>query len=99
MLKIHLPDWKQNEEAYRINLEDLVTTVTQKGLALLDKNENLEEMTGVYINTNNLYDTVVGTGNVEILLYKIEEQKEYQISWSDVAKNSGGEGFLSAFII
>ena len=54
MLKIHLPDWKQNEEAYRINLEDLVTTVTQKGLALLDKNENLEEMTGV-ISTQTIY--------------------------------------------
>ena len=51
------------------------------------------------ISEENLYDTVVGTGNVQIQLYKIEEQREQQISWNQVAKNSGGEGFLSAFVI
>ena len=46
-----------------------------------------------------MYDAVVGIGNVRIQLYKIEAQRELQISWSEVARNSGGEGFLSAFII
>lgn len=36
---------------------------------------------------------------MQIHLFKIEEQREYPITWADVARNSGGEGFLSAFII
>ena len=51
------------------------------------------------MTTKQLYDQIVGTSNVEIKLYKIEEQREYQITWEQVAKNSGGEGFLSAFVI
>ena len=42
---------------------------------------------------------VVGIGNVQIRLYKIEEQREYPITWAEVARNSGGEGFLSAFVV
>lgn len=99
MLTIRLPQWEENEELYRLRVQDLLEDVTRQGLALLEENQNLEEMTGLYIRTKNLYDTVVGNGNVEIRLYKIEEQKEYPIRWSDVAKNSGGEGFLSAFIV
>lgn len=99
MLSIRLPEWEENEEIYRLKVQELLEDVTKQGLALLEENKNLEEITGIYINTNNLYDTVVGNGNIQIRLYKIEEQKEYPISWSDVARNSGGEGFLSAFII
>ena len=51
------------------------------------------------MTTKSLYDAVVGIGNVQIRLYKIEEQREYAITWADVARNSGGEGFLSAFVI
>ena len=47
----------------------------------------------------NLYDQVVGIGNVQIHLYKIEAQREYPITWKEVSRNSGGEGFLSAFVI
>ena len=36
---------------------------------------------------------------MQIKLYKIEEQREYPITWAEVARNSGGEGFLSAFVI
>ena len=45
------------------------------------------------------YDQVVGIGNVQIHLYKIEAQREYPITWKEVSRNSGGEGFLSAFVI
>lgn len=99
MLTIRLPEWEENEEVYRLRVQELLEDVTKQGLSFLEENKNLEELTGIYINTNNLYDAVVGNGNIEIRLYKIEEQKEYPIRWFDVAKNSGGEGFLSAFII
>ena len=42
---------------------------------------------------------VVGSRNVQIHLYKIEAQREYPITWKEVSRNSGGEGFLSAFVI
>ena len=65
----------------------------------MQNNENIEEYIGHQVTTKQLYDQIVGTSNVEIKLYKIEEQREYQITWEQVAKNSGGEGFLSAFVI
>lgn len=99
MLKILLPEWEENEGVYRIHLQDMIDAVTQKGLELFEKNENAQEYFGTQITTKNLYDAVVGIGNVQIRLYKIEAQREYPITWAEVARNSGGEGFLSAFVI
>lgn len=99
MLKILLPVWEDNEKLYSLRLSDFVDEITEEGIRLFENNENAQEYIGRKVTSKNLYDTVVGTGNVQIQLYKIEEQREQQISWSQVAKNSGGEGFLSAFVI
>lgn len=99
MLKIILPEWEVNESLYHIRLSDMLDEITKKGIDLFEKNENAQEYFGTQITTRNLYDTVIGIGNVQIKLYKIEEQREYPITWAEVARNSGGEGFLSAFII
>ena len=99
MLKITIPEWYSNEEMYHLKVKDILDEVTAKTVMALENNENPEEVISLYINTKYLYDSVIGTGNVRIRLYKIEEQKGREISWSDVAKNSGGEGFLSAFIV
>ena len=99
MLKIALPDWEENKNLYRIRITDFMDETTQRGIAILDKNENVQEYFGARVTTRNLYDAVAGVGNVRIRLYKIEEQREYPITWSQVSRNSGGEGFLSAFII
>ena len=99
MLKMELPDWTENESLYQLRLQDYIDDVTTRGIALLEKNQNLQEFLGTRLTTRGLYDSVVGIGNVQIRLYKIEAQREYPITWADVAKNSGGEGFLSAFVI
>lgn len=99
MLKITLPDWSENAKLYEARLLDFMDETTQKGIALLEQNENAQEYLGTRMTTKNLYDMVVGIENIQIRLYKIEEQREYPITWSQVARNSGGEGFLSAFII
>lgn len=99
MLKVILPIWEDNERLYSLRLSDLVDEITEEGIRLFENNENAQEYIGRKVTSKNLYDTVVGTGNVQIQLYKIEEQREQQISWNQVAKNSGGEGFLSAFVI
>ena len=99
MLKVILPVWEDNEKLNSLRLSDLVDEITEEGIRLFENNENAQEYIGRKVTSKNLYDTVVGTGNVQIQLYKIEEQREQQISWNQVAKNSGGEGFLSAFVI
>lgn len=99
MLKIELPDWTENESVYGLRLRDYIDDVTARGIALLEENGNVQEFLGARITTRGLYDAVVGIGNVQIRLYKIEAQREYPITWAEVAKNSGGEGFLSAFVI
>lgn len=99
MLKIQLPSWEENESIYHIRLQDFMKEVTRKGIDIFDRNENAQEYFGTQMTTKNLYDTVVGIGNVQIRLYKIEEQREYPITWAEVARNSGGEGFLSAFVV
>ena len=99
MLKIQLPEWEENESLYHVRLQDMIDEVTLKGIGIFERNENAQEYFGTRITTRNLYDTVIGIGNVQIRLYKVEEQREYPITWAEVAKNSGGEGFLSAFVI
>lgn len=99
MLDIKTPDWQENEELYNIRMREFVDGITLKGVELYKKGENAAEYFGTQLNTKNLYDIIVGLGNVSIRLYKIEEQREYPIAWSDVAANSGGEGFLSSFVI
>lgn len=99
MLKIQLPEWEENANLYHIRLSDMIDEITQRGIEIFEKNENAQEYFGTQITTKNLYDTVIGISNVQIKLYKIEEQREYPITWAEVAKNSGGEGFLSAFVI
>ncbi len=99
MLKIQLPSWEESESMYHIRLQDFIDELTRKGIAIFEKNENAQEYFGTQLTTKNLYDTVVGIGNVQIRLYKIEEQREYPITWAEVARNSGGEGFLSAFVV
>lgn len=99
MLKLQLPDWSQQEGMYLLKLQDFLDELTTRGVEILEKNENPQEFFGTRITTKNLYDSIVGTGNVQMKLYKVEAQREYPITWAQAAKNSGGEGFLTAFVI
>lgn len=99
MLKIGTPDWEENASMYQIRLKDYMDDVTDHCVGLLEENRNIEEYLGARITTKALYDAVIGIGNVTVRLYKIEADREYPITWSEVARNSGGEGFLSAFVI
>ena len=99
MLEIKLPNWQEQEDMYQVRIRDFMEQLTKHGVELYKKNENAQEYFGTQMNTRVLYDTVVGLVNVQIRLYKIEKQREYPITWAEVAKNSGGEGFLSTFVI
>ncbi|WP_461205682.1 hypothetical protein [Clostridium sp. DL1XJH146] len=99
MLNITTTDWEENKEVYKIRLKDYIEQLRNQCIVTLEKNENIEDIIGNNINIIKLYDEVVSISSINIKLYKIEEDKQRQISWNDVSKNSGGEGFLSAFVI
>lgn len=99
MLRLQIPAWEDNAELYHMRMQDLLDEVTHRGVALFEKGENAQEYFGTRITTRNLYDTAIGLGNVQSHLFKIEEHREYPITWAEVSRNSGGEGFLSAFVI
>ena len=65
MLKVILPVWEDNEKLYSLRLSDLVDEITEEGIRLFENNENAQEYIGRKVTSKNLYDTVVGTGNVQ----------------------------------
>ena len=99
MVRLKLPVWEDEKDSYRIRLNEYMDRVTNRSMERLEANGNIEELIGALMTTRNLYDSVVGISSIEIRLYKIEADREYPISWAEVSKNSGGEGFLSAFAV
>lgn len=99
MLDIKLPNWEENEDYYEVRLKNLLERLTEKSLEALGENEPIKDIVSQTINIESLYNQVVGIGNVIITLYKIEAEREQVVSWNEVAANSGGEGFLSAFVV
>ena len=99
MLELKLPSWDDNANIYHLKIKDFVEKITQQGMELLQQYRPIEELLGKSLTTKNLYHEVIGLNNVRLKLYKIEAQREVPISWREVARNSGGEGFLSAFVI
>ena len=99
MLQVNVPSWNDGKELYLVRLRDYLDEVTANIIKLLNNNESPDNELSNKINVNRLYDAVLGISNVEIKIYKVEKQRAYQIRWADAAKNSGGEGFLSTFVI
>lgn len=99
MLKIKVPDWETVKERYKVKLHDYIDIVVRYGIDAIENNRNVEDVIGKLVTTKKMYDEIVGIENIGIRMYKIEEEREVPISWADVSANSGGEGFLSAFVI
>lgn len=99
MLRLVLPAWSENQEVYHGMMQEIVDEITERAMRLLEAGTAIDNMVNQEITTRNLYDTVIGINNIGIQLYKIERDRETQIMWREVARNSGGEGFLSAFVI
>jgi len=99
MLRLILPVWDDNANTYHTRVCDFVESITQKCMERLRKNENISELLGTSLTVKQLYNAVIGVNNVHVQLFKVEAQREWQVTWSEVEVNSGGEGFLSAFVI
>ena len=99
MLNIKTSDWEENKQLYKLKTKNLLESLTNACLETLEKNKNIEETISKTITTKNLYNEVVSIGSIDVKLYKIEEDRQRMISWEQVCQNSGGEGFLSAFVV
>ena len=102
MLRIELPDFAGSESTYRQHLDTMFDALVTDGLAALSPDQKetaLHDLVGRRLTTRELYNEVVGTASVHIHLHKIEANREVPITWTDVTRNSGGEGFVSAFVI
>lgn len=99
MLDIIVDNFEENKELYKIRLKDYIQAIRDNSIKILEENKNAEEYISNNITTIKLYDEVVKIDSITIKLYKVEENRQIKISWREVAKNSGGEGFLSAFVI
>lgn len=99
MLNVNQANWEENSEVYKIKVKGFIETLRDQCIELLEKNESINQLIDNRVTVIKLFDEVVGISSININLYKIEEDKQKQISWDEVSKNSGGEGFLSAFVI
>lgn len=100
MLRIETEQWNDlNRSEYENRLQHMIDDITKAALDVLAQNRTLKEFLGARVTTRTLYDAVAGISNVHIHLYKMERDSEIPITWDEVRKNSGGEGFVSSFVI
>lgn len=99
MLEIITLEFEPRKENYRLKLKSYIENIRNRGILILEKNENIEDLLSKTITTVKLYDEVIGIDEIKINLFKVEENRQKKITWKEVATNSGGEGFLSAFVI
>ncbi|WP_026477580.1 coiled-coil domain-containing protein [Alkaliphilus transvaalensis] len=97
MLTIQQPDW--NDELFKLKMKDYVKSIVSKSSDLLSIGQSIDDFVSNEITTKNLYDQIVGINKIYIKLYKIQETRVESITWNEVAENSGGEGFVSAFVV
>ena len=98
-LQIKIPSWEENKDIYRHKIGDLMDSVRTLCLDELHAGRPVHDLVASRLTTRELYDKIVGIGNIAIDLIKVESQREVVIPWKSVTTNSGGEGFLSSFIV
>ena len=98
-LKIDTLDWQANTSITQTKINDFLDSLITEGLKLLKASQEIHDTIALNLTTRDLYDRIVGIGTIKIHLIKVEAQREIMIPWHSVTTNSGGEGFLSAFIV
>jgi len=94
MFAISVPDWDQHKEEYRNNAREYLDEILKKGMQQVH-DDPTKEIDGV-----RLYQQVVGTGKITISVNKVETIGEVRKkSWEKIARFSGGENTLAAFIL
>ncbi len=85
---------KKNKINYRLKLQDYIEDIREIAIKEFEKNNSIEEIISNTITLFKLYDEIIGVENVEIKLYKIEENRQRIISWDEVSKIQEEKGFF-----
>ncbi len=97
MLVIHLPD---KESLETISLKEYLQSTILNCVDLYKEGKPIDKLLSSEIDTYNLFDRLVGVNRIEIHLMKIEPNRLKKKTWRQViAENSGGELFVSAFVV
>jgi len=97
MLIISLPELDALES---ISLKEYLKSTIMNCVELYKQGKSMEGLLDNEINTYNLFDRYVSVNKVEVTLIKIEPNKLKKKSWRQVvSENSGGELFVSAFVV
>jgi len=97
MLIISLPEAQTLES---ISLKEYLKGTVVNCVDLCKRGKPMDGLLATEINTFGLFDRFVGVNKVGITLMKIEPNKLKKKTWSQViAENSGGELFVSAFVV
>lgn len=97
MLIIGLPD-RENLEA--ISLREYLKGTIRNCVSLYKEGKSVENLLSNELNTYDLFDRLVGINKIEITLIKVEPNRLKKKTWKQViAENSGGEKFVSAFVV
>jgi hypothetical protein len=97
MLIISLPDKDQLET---IALKEYLKNTIRNCVTVYKQGKSMEGLLTNEISTYDLFDRLVGINKIGITLIKIEPNRLKKKTWRQVIEeNSGGEKFVSAFVI
>ena|GEM_PF-1525009 len=97
MLMISLPEKDALES---VSLKEYLKSTILNCTDLYKQGKPMDTLLSSEINTYNLFDRFVSVNKIEITLMKIEPNKLKKKSWRQViSENSGGELFVSAFVV
>ena len=97
MLIINLPE---KDELENISLKEYIKNIIRNCVSLFKHGKSMEGLLTNEISTYDLFDRLVSINKIEITLIKIEPNKLKKKTWKQVIEqNSGGEKFVSAFVI
>ena len=97
MLIISLPE---KDELENISLKEYLRHTISNCVSLYKQGKSMDGLLNNEISTYDLFDRLVCINKVEITLIKIEPNRLKKKTWKQVIEqNSGGEKFVSAFVV
>lgn len=97
MLIISLPEKDAMET---VSLKEYLRHTIMNCVGLYKQGKSVEGLLNNEISTYDLFDRLVGINKTEITLIKIEPNRLKKKTWKQVIEeNSGGEKFVSAFVV
>ncbi|RJR06534.1 hypothetical protein C4588_07750 [Candidatus Parcubacteria bacterium] len=97
MLIISLPE---KDELETVSLKEYLKNTIRNCVSLYKQGKSMDGLLTNEISTYDLFDRLVCINKIEITLIKIEPNKLKKKTWKQVIEeNSGGEKFVSAFVV